>query len=48
MSPVFIVTSYYCKYRLLEISRVPSHADWNTLELSRTFHQVAHLLCITS
>ena len=28
-----------CKYKLLEISGLPSHADIRTIELSRTFRQ---------
>ena len=41
------VMSNYCEYKLLEISRLLSHADLHTIELSRTFHQVMHLLCTT-
>ena len=33
-----------CKHRLLEISRLLSHADMRTIELSRTFDQVTQLL----
>ena len=33
-----------CKYKLLEISRLLSHADMRTIELSRTFDQVTQLL----
>ena len=32
------------KYKLLEISRLPSRADLDTIELSETFHQVGHFL----
>ena len=32
-----------CKYKLLEISRLLSHADMRTIELSRTFHHVTQL-----
>ena len=28
-----------CKYKLLEVSGLPSHADMRTIELSRTFRQ---------
>ena len=31
--------NFCCKYSLLEISRLLSHADLHTIELSRTFHQ---------
>ena len=37
----------YCK-RNLEIPRMLSHADLHTVKLSRTFHQVTHLLCNTT
>ena len=33
----FIMSNCSCKYRLLEISRLLSHADMSTIELSRTF-----------
>ena len=39
------VMSNYCKYNLLEISRLLSHADLHTIELSRTFHQVKNFFC---
>ena len=45
---VIHVMSNYCKYKLLDFSRLLSHADSHTIELSRTFHQVTHLLCNTS
>ena len=32
------------KYKLLEISRLISHADLHIMELSKTFHQVTQLL----
>ena len=37
-----------CKYDLLEISRLLSHADLHSVELSGTFHQVTYLLCNTT
>ena len=37
-----------CKYKLLEISRLLSHADVRTIELPRTFHQVKQLLRTTT
>ena len=37
-----------CKYKLLEISRLLSHAAFRTIELSTTFHQVMHLLINTT
>ena len=37
-----------CKYKLREISRLLSHADLHAKKLSRTFHQVTHLLCNTT
>ena len=37
-----------CKCKLLEISRLLSHADLHSIELSRTFHQVTRLLCNTT
>ena len=37
-----------CKYKLLEISRLLSHAAFRTIELSTTFHQVTHLLINTT
>ena len=40
--------SNYCKYNLPEISRLLSHADLHTIELSRTFYQVTYLLCNTT
>ena len=42
-----LILSECCKYKLLEISRLLSHADLHAIELSRTFHQVTHLLCNT-
>ena len=47
-TPDWVVMSNYCKYKLLEISRLLSHADLHTIELSITFNQVMHLLCNTS
>ena len=47
-TPDWVVMSNYCKYKLLEISRMLSHADLHTIELSITFNQVTHLLCDTS
>ena len=41
---VFVMNNCCCKYKLLEISRLLSHADMSTIELSRTFHQVMQLL----
>ena len=41
----WFVMSNYCKYNLPEISRLLSHADLDTVELSRTFYQVTYLLC---
>ena len=35
---------YCCKYKLPKISRLLIHVDLHTIELSRTFHQVTHLL----
>ena len=40
----FVMRNCCCKYKLLEISRLLSHADMSTIELSRTFHQVMQLL----
>ena len=40
----FVMNNCCCKYKLLEISRLLSHADMSTIELSRTFHQVMQLL----
>ena len=45
LTPMSDVMSNWCKHKLLEISRLLSHADLHTVELSRTFHQVTHLLC---
>ena len=42
------ITGNYCKYKFLEISRLLSHADFLTIELSRTFHWVTHLSCSTT
>ena len=39
-----VMSNCCCKYKLLEISRLLSHADLRTIELSRTFHQVMQLL----
>ena len=39
---IVTVMSDCCKYKLLEISRLLSHADSHTRELSRTFRQVMH------
>ena len=39
-----VIGNFCCNYRLLEISRLPSHADMLTIELSKTFHQVTQLL----
>ena len=36
------VISNCCKYKLLEIPRLLSHADLHTVGLSRTFHLVTH------
>ena len=47
-TPDWVVMSNYCKYKLLEISRMLSHADLHTIELSITFNHVMHLLCDTS
>ena len=47
-TPDWVVMSNYCKYKLLEISRLLSHADLHTIELSITFNQVMHLSCNTS
>ena len=33
-----------CKYKHLEFSRLLTHADMCTIELSKTFHQVTQLL----
>ena len=38
------IMNNFCKYKLLEISRLLSHTDLHTVELSRTFHQVTLLL----
>ena len=43
-----VVLSSCCIYKLLEISRLLSHADLPTIELSRTFLQVTHLLYDTT
>ena len=40
----FVMRNCCCKYKLLEISRLLSHADMRTIELSRTFDQVTQLL----
>ena len=40
---VILTMSNYCKYKLLDFSRLLSHADLHTIELSRTFHRVTHL-----
>ena len=40
----FVISNCCCKYKLLEISGLLSHADTSTIELSRTFHQVTQLL----
>ena len=47
-TPNWVVMSNYCKYKLLEISRLLSHADLHNIELSRTFNQVMNLLSNTS
>ena len=38
------MSNFFRKYKLLEISRMLSHADMHIIEHSRTFHQVMHLL----
>lgn len=43
-SKIIGVLSDCCKYKLLAISRLLSHADLHNIELFRTFHQVTHLL----
>ena len=40
----FVMRNCCCKYKLLEMSRLLSHADMRTIELSRTFDQVTQLL----
>ena len=40
----FVMSNCCCKYKLLEMSRLLSHADMSTIELSKTFHQVTQLL----
>ena len=47
-SKIIGVLSDCCKYKLLAISRLLSHADLHNIELFRTFHQVTHLLCNTT
>ena len=38
------MSSCFCKYNPLEISRMLSKADMHIIEHSRTLHQVTHLL----
>ena len=44
----FVMGNCCCKYKLLEKSRLLSHADMRTIGLSRIFHQVTQLLCNTT
>ena len=43
----FVISNCCCKYKLPEISRLLSHGDMRTIELSNTCHQVTQLLSNT-
>ena len=42
----FVMSNCCCKYKLLEMSRLLSHADMSTIELSRTFIKSRNYYCV--